>query len=91
MAFANKKGITVTSGFKLQAATPLDARANVQTIADRDELVTLNAAYPGLVVYVEDSKILYVYNTDKTWSQVAAADDPSIGTISDEDINATCV
>ena len=42
-------------------------------------------------VNVEDSKILYVYNTDKTWSQVAAADDPSIGTISDEDINATCV
>ena len=91
MAIAHTKGLPATSGFKLQAATPLDARANVQTLAASAELVTLNAAYPGLVVYVEDTKILYVYNTDKTWSQVAAADDPSIGTISDEDINATCV
>ena len=43
MGFKDKKGITVASGFKLQAAALLDARGQVKTIAERDELVTLNA------------------------------------------------
>ena len=45
MGFAEKKGITVASGFKLQAQSPIDARYVVDSIADRDELVTINAAY----------------------------------------------
>lgn len=90
MAFADKKGIKVASGFKLQTG-PLDVRANVADLAERDELVTAKAVYPGIVVYVEANKTLYVYNTDKTWTEVAAADVPTVGTISDEDINTTCV
>lgn len=62
MAFSNKKGITVASGFKLQAGSPLDARTTVATITERDELVTINAAYAGLPVYVEADKKLYYYN-----------------------------
>ena len=53
MSFANKKGITVASGFKLQAATLLDARGAVETIEERDELVTLHAVTDGLRVYVQ--------------------------------------
>lgn len=62
MAFSEKKGITVASGFKLQAEAPLDARTTVATIKDRDDLVTINAAYAGLQVYVEADKKLYYYN-----------------------------
>ena len=66
MAFSNKKGITVASGFKLQAGAPLDARTTVATIEERDELVTINAAYSGLLVYVEADKKLYYY-TGSGW------------------------
>ena len=62
MGFQDKKGITVASGFKLQAAALLDARGQVKTITERDELVTLNAVTAGLMVYVEETKTSYVYN-----------------------------
>lgn len=89
MAFADKKGIKVASGFKLQSG-PLDVRASVATLAERNEYVTINAAYPGMIVYVEADKTLYVYNTDKTWTEVAAADAPTVGTLTDEEINEIC-
>ena len=38
MSFADKKGISVASGFKLQAQAPIDARFQVKTIQERDEL-----------------------------------------------------
>lgn len=62
MAFSDKKGITVASGFKLQAGALLDAREVVDTIKDRDELVTINAACAGLKVFVTATKTLYVYD-----------------------------
>ena len=62
MSFDDKKGIIVASGFKLQAETMLDARQQVDTIQERDELVTINAATPGLRVYVKNEKKSYVYN-----------------------------
>lgn len=66
MSFADKKGIAVASGFKLQAQSPIDARFVVDTIADRDELVTANAAYEGLNVYVTATKKEYQY-TGSGW------------------------
>ncbi|MDO4285223.1 MAG: hypothetical protein Q4C60_07775 [Eubacteriales bacterium] len=62
MSFADKKGITVASGFKLQAKALLDARQQVDTIAERDELVTIGAATEGLIVYVKANHTAYVYN-----------------------------
>ncbi len=62
MSFADKKGIAVASGFKLQAETLLDARQVVENIAERDELVTIHAATAGLTVYVKENNTLYVYN-----------------------------
>ena len=59
MSFADKKGITVASGFKLQAGALLDAREQVDTIAERDELVKINAVTEGLKVYVKETKTLY--------------------------------
>ena len=62
MSFDDKKGIVIASGFKLQAETMLDARQQVDTIRERDELVTIKAATPGLRVYVKNEKKSYVYN-----------------------------
>lgn len=70
MSFADKKGITVASGFKLQAAALLDAREQVDTIADRDELVTLNAVTDGLKVYVKETKTMYVWNGEE-WDELS--------------------
>ena len=62
MSFAEKKGIAVASGFKLQAEALLDARQVVENIDERDELVTIHAATAGLTVYVKENNTLYVYN-----------------------------
>lgn len=70
MSFADKKGITVASGFKLQAGALLDARGQVETIAERDELVILNAVTAGLQVYVKANKTMYVYN-GTGWDEVS--------------------
>lgn len=70
MSFSDKKGISVASGFKLQAQAPIDARFQVKTIEERDELVTIKAAYPGLTVYVTDTKTMYVYN-GTGWDELA--------------------
>lgn len=66
MSFADKKGITVTAGFKLQADSLLDVRGCVDTLAERNELVTINAATAGLRVFVKEDKQNYVYDGE-TW------------------------
>lgn len=70
MAFADKQGITVTAGFKLQAESLLDLRGSVGTITERDELVTLKAAPAGLLVFVEENKTSYVYNGE-SWDELS--------------------
>ena len=62
MAFADKKGIVVASPFKLQAESMLDVRQQVDTLTERNELVTIKAATAGLRVYVKETKKSYVYN-----------------------------
>ena len=69
MAFADKKGITVTAGFKLQAEQMVDLRGSVDTLTERDELVTLKAAPAGLRVWVKENQTLYVYN-GASWDQI---------------------
>ena len=56
MGFSSKTGISLTSGFKYQAQSPLDLRRAVDTITERDELVTINAAWEGMHVYVKADK-----------------------------------
>ena len=70
MGFSNRKGIAMAGGFKLQAEVPLDVRSRVDTIAERDELVTINAAWEGMHVYVSDNKKTYEYKGNKTWEEV---------------------
>lgn len=69
MSFADKKGITVTAGFKLQADALLDLRGCVENITERDELVTINAATAGLRVFVKAENKSYVYN-GTSWDEL---------------------
>ena len=70
MAFEDKKGIIVASPFKLQAEALLDVRQQVDTIAERDRLVTLKAATAGLRVFVKENSTSYVYTGSK-WDPLA--------------------
>lgn len=69
--FDNKAGISVATGFKLQAKAPLDARAVVDTIEERNELVTYNGAYEGMKVYVKSDKKTYTLKgeTNSDWKE----------------------
>ena len=58
-AFEKFTGINVASGFKLQAQVPLDGRSVVDTIEDRDALITENGAYEGMRVYVKATQTMY--------------------------------
>ena len=73
MAFSDKKGITVASPFKLQAESMLDVRQQVDTIEERNELVTIKAATAGLRVYVKATKKSYVYN-GTSWDTLSVGD-----------------
>ena len=70
MGFSNRKGIALAGGFKLQAEVPLDVRSRVDTITERDELVTINAAWEGMHVYVGETKKSYEYKGNKTWEEI---------------------
>ena len=72
MGFSSKTGISLTSGFKYQAQSPLDLRRVVDTITERDELVTINAAWEGMHVYVKADKKTYEYRGGTTWIPVLA-------------------
>lgn len=58
------KGVVFTAPIDLGAKKPLDSRAVVDTIAERDAHVAGNRAYPGMVVYVVETKQSYVYSFD---------------------------
>ena len=70
--FDNITGISVASGFKLQAKVPLDGRLVVDSITDRNALVTENGAYEGMVVYVKADNTLYKLDgtTNSNWSAI---------------------
>lgn len=72
MGFSSKTGISLASGFKYQAQSPLDLRRVVDTIAERNELVTINAAWEGMHVYVKADKKTYEYRGGTTWTPVLA-------------------
>lgn len=84
MAFSNLPGIRTGSGFKLQSKAMLDVRESLDTIQDRDELVTLNAAPEGLRVYVKETKKIYVYN-GTSWTVVGGGGEVMTGASSESD------
>ena len=72
MSFGN--GIPLASGFDYGAKSPLDSRICVKTIAGRDEHVTANRAYEGMLVYVIEEQKLYRYENN-TWKIIPTSED----------------
>lgn len=61
--------ILVNTGFLVGSESPIDGKAKVQTLADRDQLVTDGLAYESLRTYVVDEKKWYEFDgTD--WKEV---------------------
>lgn len=58
--FDNRTGITIASGFKLQAEKPIDPRFVATTLDEAKLIVSENGGYNGLRVYVESEKAFYV-------------------------------
>ena len=56
-------------GFKYQAGRPLDVRTTVENTVERDELISSNAAYLGMRVYVKSVDKSYYYTTSG-WKEV---------------------
>lgn len=81
--FDSFTGIGVASGFKLQAKTPLDARQVVDSITDRDLLITENGAYEGMLVYVKATQTLYQLKgtTAGDWAEIGK------GVITEDDLD----
>ena len=69
MSLFDKKGITLSANFDYQAQAPLDSRQLVSDVTERDRLVTENAAYPGLKVFVLSTKLEYLYD-GTTWKSI---------------------
>lgn len=72
--FDKFSGIGVASGFKLQAKAPIDPRQVVDTIDDRDALITENGAYEGMQVYVKSDKKTYLLKdlAAGTWEELGS-------------------
>ena len=62
MAITDKTGINVASGFKLVAPVPIDARFVATDETDLQSLITNNAVYKGLTVWVDSLGKNMVYN-----------------------------
>lgn len=61
--------ILVNVGFKVGSANPLDGKAKVQTIEERDALISEGLAYESLRTYVASEKKWYEYD-GSTWNEI---------------------
>ena len=62
MSILDKKGIGVTSGFKLVSGSPIDARFTAEDETDLQSLIDNGAVYEGLEVYVKSLGKKKIYN-----------------------------
>ena len=61
MSILDKKGINVTSGFKLISGQPIDARQVVENETELQSIIDNGAAYEGLEVWVKSASKKYRY------------------------------
>ena len=67
------KGIKISTGFDLNAKTPLDNRQVFETIKERDSLPSINI-YEGLHCYVKETQKNYQYINGK-WENFASGEE----------------
>ena len=62
-------GILINTGFDVGSSSPIDSKAKVQTIDERNALVSDGLAYESLRTYVESEKKWYEYD-GSTWNEI---------------------
>ena len=62
-------GIKVTGSFSAAGAFPVDGKFTVKTINERDDHVTQNRAYEGMIVYVSEDGKTYQYTKSHEWKE----------------------
>lgn len=77
------KGIALATGFDLGAASALDSRATVKTIAERNEHVNNNRAYEGMLVFVEEDKKTYQF-VDGDWEEFGFNNEKFVNNVVDD-------
>lgn len=65
MAITDKRGINITSGFKLISPTPIDARFVVENEEELQSIIENGATYDGLEVWVKSLNSKVRYNGEK--------------------------
>lgn len=80
MAITDKKGISVTSGFKLVSPTPVDVRYIADDETDLQSLIDNNAVYEGLEVWVKSLGKKFTYNGTEFIDYVESVVNTSITT-----------
>lgn len=76
---AYNKGKKILTGFYLNSRQPIDTRLAVDTLAERNKLITDRVAYDGLQVYVRETKELYLLidYLKSTWYTIGARPNPT--------------
>ena len=63
------KGTQIASGYSLQSEQAIDARFSVPKYEDIQTLINAHAAYPGLIIYVQESTKTYqIHRNGDTYS-----------------------
>ena len=62
-------GILINTGFDVGSSDPIDSKAKVQTIDERNALVSDGLAYESLRTYVTSEKKWYEYD-GSTWNEI---------------------
>ena len=75
-------GILMTNGFSIASQKPADLKFLAESIADRDNYVTNNLAYEGMLVFVSDTKKTYQY-IDNNWKEFGFNQEEFEGNIHD--------
>ena len=94
MSIIDKKGINVTSGFKLVSGQPIDARFVVEDETELESLITNGAVYEGLHVWVKSLGKEKVWNgtefADINFSSSQTPEDDNV-VIQQIDTNSKCI
>lgn len=85
MIFDDIGGIKILAGFNLRSPQPLDLRQVVDTIAERDQIVSDNSSFIGMQVYVKETDTLYIL-TNNSWKAVGYKLNPTAYTRVIEDV-----
>ena len=77
------KGIIMTDGFYVASKKPADLKFIANTLEERNNYVTDNVAYEGMLVYVSEDEKVYQLKKNNTWKEFGFNQDEFISNVYD--------